>query len=186
MSLTPTPSDSASPTLRSLQSAMPVTDEFFAYLNSVVAAGEEEMTIFLRERKFGKNTSLYASVPLSKWMTFARAPDKKKPGQDLKERDADLEHIALIGVIDLVEVCQPVDLSELLEFRVLEESVALFNSNGTYGKTQKSRIIQKLSLQPVGMQEPYIALIHMGLIWRTTISSAENRQKQAGTPHTNG
>ncbi|KAK7065892.1 hypothetical protein SK128_018960 [Halocaridina rubra] len=71
---------------------------------------------------------------------------------------------ALKAVIDLVEVSQLVDLSELLEHRAAEESVALFNPNGTYKKTQKSQIIQKLSLQPVDLQEPYITLIDMEMI----------------------
>ncbi|KAG1680240.1 hypothetical protein GQR58_012475 [Nymphon striatum] len=95
----------------------------------------------------------------------------------------ELERTALNAVIDLVGISQLVDLSELLEHRVVEESVALFNSNGTYRKTQKSQLIQKLSLQPVDLQEPYIALIDMGMIWRMAIPSAEDRQTQDGTPY---
>ena len=40
------------------------------------------------------------------------------------------------------------------------------NSNGTYRKTQKSKLIQKFSFQPVDLQEPCIALIDMGKIIR--------------------
>ena len=40
------------------------------------------------------------------------------------------------------------------------------NSNGTYRKTQKSKLIQKFSFQPVDVQEPYIALIDMVKIIR--------------------
>ena len=121
--------------------------------------------------QFIKNTPLYASVPLSKRMTFAKAPNKKKPGQDLRARAAEIKRTALKAVIDLVEVSQLVDLSGLLEHRVVEESVALFNSNGTYRKTQKSQLIQKLSLQPVDMQELNIALFDMGMICRTGCDS---------------
>jgi hypothetical protein len=53
-----------------------------------------------------------------------------------------------------------VNLHELLEHRVIEECVALFNSNGTYRKTLNSKLMQKLSLQPVTLQEPYIAHRH--------------------------
>jgi len=43
----------------------------------------------------------------------------------------------------------------LLETRVVEECVALFNCNGTYRKTQKSKqLIQILSLQYVEQLEP--------------------------------
>ena len=83
----------------------------------------------------------------------------------------------------MVEVSQLVDLSELLDHHVVKEGVVIFNSIGTDRRIQKSQLIQKLSLQPVDMQEPYIAFIGMGIIWRMAIPSAEDRQTQDGTPY---
>ena len=94
-----------------------------------------------------------------------------------------MEQQAFKAVINLVEVSQLIDLHELLEHRVVEECVALFNSNGMYRKTQKSKLIQKFSLQPVDLQEPYIALIDMGMIWRMATPTAEDCQTQDGTPY---
>ena len=145
---------------------MPASDELIADFNSARAAGEEKLTSFLRERVFSKNTSIHARVPLSKRLTFAKMPATEKLGEELKARAAEMERSALKAVIDLVEVSQVVDLTELLEHRVIEECVALFNSNCTYRKTQKSKLIQRLSLQSVQLQEPYTALIDMGMIWR--------------------
>ena len=75
----------------------------------------------------------------------------EKPREVLKARAAEMEQSALKAVIDLVEVSQLVNLPELLKHRVVEECVALFNSNGTYRKTQKSKLIQKFSLQPIDL-----------------------------------
>ena len=136
--------DPASPTLRILQSAMHASDKFVA-----CAAGEDKLTSFLRERVFSKNASLHASVPLSKRLTFAKEPGTKKPGEELTARAAEMERTA---VINLVEVSQLVDLPQLLDYRVVEECMALFNSNGTHMKTQKSKLTQKLSLQYVDLQ----------------------------------
>ena len=61
-------------------------------------------------------------------------------------------------------------------FLVLQTRI--INSNGTYRKTQKSRLIQKFSFQPVDLQEPYIALIDMGLE-----DGNSDRQTQDGTPY---
>ena len=58
--------------------------------------------------------------------------------------------------------------------------MALFNSKGTYRNTQKSKLIQKLSLQCVDLQEPYVTLVDMGMIWRMTTPRAEDRQTQDG------
>ncbi|KAL8590504.1 hypothetical protein ACOMHN_010940 [Nucella lapillus] len=160
------PFDPSSPTLRTLQSAMPASDELVEDFNMALAAGEEKLTNFLQNRVFSKNTSLHAPVPLSRRLTFAKTPDMKNSGEVLKVKAVEMEQNALKAVIDLVDVSQLVDLPELLEHRIVEECVALFNSNGTYRKTQKSKLIQRLSLQHVELQEPYVALIDMGMIWR--------------------
>ena len=66
------PFDPASPTLRTLQSAMPASGELIADFNSAHTAGEEKPTNFLKDRVFSKNTSIHARVPLSKRLTFAK------------------------------------------------------------------------------------------------------------------
>jgi len=149
------PFNPASPILRTPQTAMPASDELVVDLDSACAAGEEKLTNFLRDRVFSKHTSIYAPVPLSKRLTFAKMTTTKNPGEeDLKTSASEMERSALKAVIELVEVSELVELSELLEHRIVEECVALFNSNDTYRKTQKSQLIQKLSLQHVDLQEP--------------------------------
>ena len=175
------PFNPASTTLRTLQSAMPAPDELTVDFHSAHAAGEEKLTRFLEDRVFSKQTSIHARVPLSNRLTFNKGPCTEKPREELKARAAEMEQNALKAVIDLVEVSELVNLPELLEHRVIEECVGLFNSNGTYRKTQKSKLIQKLSIQPVNLQEPYTALIDMGMIW--------NQQKIGElkmAPHTSG
>ena len=92
------------------------------------------MTKVSRERAFSKNTSLHAPAPLNKRLTFAKMPVAVKHGQDLTSRAADMQRSALKAVIDLVEVSHLVDLAELLEHRVVEECMAIFNSNGRHRK----------------------------------------------------
>ena len=88
---------------------------------------------------------------------------------------------ALKAVIDLVEVSELLDLPKSLEHHLVEECEALFNCNGTYRKTQKSKLIQKLSLRCVDQHEPYTALIDLGMIWRMATPSAEDRQTDTHT-----
>jgi len=59
----------------------------------------------------------------------------------------------------------------------------LFNSNGTHRKTQKSKLTQKLSLQYVDLQEPYVALVDMSMIWSIATPTAEDLQTQDGNSH---
>ena len=85
---------------------------------------------------FSKNTSLHASVPLSKRLTFAKEPGAKKSGKELTATE--MGRTALKAVINLVEISQYVDLPQLLEHRVVEEYMTLFNSDGIYRKTQRA------------------------------------------------
>ena len=77
------PFDPALPTLCTVQSAMPASGKLVANFNSASAVGKETVTSFLREPVFSKNTSLHASIPLSKRLTFAKEPGAKKPGEEL-------------------------------------------------------------------------------------------------------
>ena len=141
------------------------------------------MTIFLRYRVL--KISIHEHVPLSKHLTFAKDSSNEKAKENLKLRATEMEQNALRAVIDLVENSQLVNLSELLQHRVIDECVTLFNCNGFCGKTQKSKLIQKLFLQPIVLQESYTALLDMGMIWRMAsyTPSPEDRQTQDGASY---
>ena len=50
---------------------------------------------------------------------------------------------------------------------------------------QKSKPIQKLSLslQSIDLQEPYVAVVDMDMIWSMADPTAEDRQTEDGTPY---
>ena len=162
---------------------MPASDELTTDFNSAHADGEKKLTSFMQDRVFSKSASLHDRVPLSKRLTFAKGLLADKTKENLKARTAEMEQTALKAVIDLVKVSKLVHLPELFEHRVVEECVAIFNSNATYRKTQKSKLIQKLHLQSIDLQESYTVLIDMGMVWRMATPSAEDRQKQDATPY---
>lgn len=91
-----------------------------------------------------------------------------------------MERSALKAVINLIEISQLVEFTELLEHRDVEECMALFKSNSIYRKTQKEKLIQIIFLHFVDLQEPYTALISMSMIWRMGTPSTEDRQAQHG------
>ena len=156
---------------------MPASGKLIADFNPALAAGEK-LTSFLRERVFSKNTTIHASVPLSKRLIFVKEPGTNKPREELNATAAEMERTALKAVINLVEVSQLVDLPQLLEHRVVEGCMVLFNSDGTFRKTQT-----KFSLQYEYLQETYVALVDMGMTWRMATPTAEYRQTQGGTPY---
>ena len=136
------PFNPISPTLRTLQSAMPASSQLVSNFNSAYAAGEMKLMSFLKEWVYSKTTSIHTRVPLSKCSTFLTESCTENTKENLEARTAEIEQQALKAVINLVEVSRLVNLHELLEHRVVEECLALFNSNGTYRKTQKASLFR--------------------------------------------
>ena len=153
---------------------MPASGKLIADFNPARAA-RGKLTSFLRERVFSKNSCIRSS---EQTVDIVKEPGTNKPREELNATAAEMERTALKAVINLVEVSQLVDLPQLLEHRVVEECMVLFNSDGTFRNTQT-----KFSLQYVYLQEPYVALVDMGMTWRMATPTAEDRQTQGGTPY---
>jgi hypothetical protein len=108
----------------------------------------------------------------------------KATGENFKVRAGEMEGTAMAAVISLAEKGGLVDLPTILQHRVTHECLSIFNVNGTYRKAQKSKLVEKFSLQSVNIPSPYTALIDMGMIWRMATPTAEDVRNRmvAGTP----
>ena len=73
-----------------------------------------------------------------------------------------------------------------MKHRLTEECLTLFNVNGTFRKTQKSKLLQKLTQQCLDVSSPYTALVDMGMIWWLALPTTEDREKGDGYPYTWG
>ena len=75
----------------------------------------------------------------------------------------------------MAEKCDvKLNLVQIMEYRITEECLSLFNNNGTMVKVQKSKLVEKLNLIPFQTVDSYIALINMGFIWRLATPSPED------------
>jgi len=110
---------------------------------------------------------------------------KKVSGDTLKMKQGEIESTALASVVNLVDVSGLLSLTKLMKHRISEECLTLFNVNGTFRKTQKSKLVQKLTLQPFNVNS-YIALVDMGMIWHLATPTAEERAKGDGSSYTWG
>ena len=114
------PFDPALPTLRTLQSAVPASENLVADLRSAHADGEAKLMKFLDERIFMKAKSLFESVPKNKRLTFANekiisaTPGKNKISAGI------MENVGLSAIIDIVEKSGLLDLEEILQYRITD------------------------------------------------------------------
>ena len=102
-----------------------------------------------------------------------------------KCKTAQIENDAMSRVIS--EFCgTDVTLIDILENRVIIECLAVFNSNGTMVKTQKSKLYQSFLFAPLDFTDlqNYIAVPDMVFFWRLCILTSEDREKGDETKYT--
>ena len=73
-----------------------------------------------------------------------------------------------------------------MQHRVTGECLSIFNANGTMRKIQKSKLQEKLTMTAIPYPDFYISIIDMGLIWRLTAPTPEDRENADGTKFTWG
>ena len=95
-----------------------------------------------------------------------------------------MESKAIASVLEIVEKSGSLKLEDILEHRVTDECLSIFNVNGTTRKVQKSKLQEKLTMTPIPEPNIYTSIIDMGLIWRLAAPTNEDREKGDGTKYT--
>ena len=83
-------------------------------------------------------------------------------GQD-KVTTGIMESMGLTAIIEIVGNSGIMNLNEILQYRITEESLSVFNAIGNFQKVQITKLIQKLNLVPVDPRV-YVAAVDMRII----------------------
>ncbi len=141
------PFDPASPTLRTLQSAIPAPPELVRDFKTAKRDGESKLKTFMDGRVYSKDKSLHYRIKRSSRLTFANIPANKATGDDWKVKQGEMESWALAAVVNLVDISGLLSLSEVMKHHLTEECLTLFNVNGTFRKTHKSKLLLQLLIR---------------------------------------
>ena len=126
--------------------------------------------------------SFDATISRNAMGNFNRPPAREVGPKASVSRTAVMENKAMAEVISLVEKYDvKLNLVQIMEYRITEVCLSLFNTNGTMVKVQKSKLIEKPNLILFQTVDSYIALIDMGFIWRLATPSPEDREKDDET-----
>ena len=80
-----------------------------------------------------------------------------------------MKRAGLAAIIETIEKSGFLNLTEILQCRIMEESLSVFKEDGTFQKLQKNELIRKLNLVLVD-PNVYEAIIDMGMIQRMSTS----------------
>ena len=181
------PSDETRPTLRSLQSGMVASDQLVHDFDTAHKDGESLVHSFFKERMFSNVNNFDDTIHRNSRHNFSKPPISKDLFHAKAVKTDAMENKAMAEVISLAQKCEDTFvLSDVMQYRVTDECLSLFNVNGTMRKGMKSKLVDKLKLVEVDSLDSYIALVDMGFIWRLSTPSCEDREKQDGEHFTWG
>ena len=93
-----------------------------------------------------------------------------------KKTTTEMESAAKIGILDMVEKEYPDIMPEILQHRISEECLAVFNPNGSIRKCQKSKLVDVFQL--IDFNEKYsTAIFDMSYYWRLAMPTSEEYDK---------
>ena len=170
------PFDLSDITLCTLLSALPASPELEHDLLKALNDGKAKVEVYLRERIYSKCSSIYDTVHKNSRLTFAHDKLLKPSGETSKQRVGKMERGAFAVIVDLMEISKLVDLTQIMKHRITAKCLPIFNVNGTFREVQKSKLLGKLSLNPVNAPRLYTALVNMGLIWHLATPTPEDRE----------
>ena len=117
--------------MRSLQSGLKASDELVADFNTAHHDGESLIQSFFKERMFSNEKSFDATLHRNFRNNFSKPPIlKDASAQKVTKTDA-MENKAMAEIITLAQGLEDgLVLSEVMEYRVTEECLPIFNING--------------------------------------------------------
>ena len=162
------PFDHTIQTLRSLQSGMIASEELVKDFETAHDDGEAPVKKFFDERMFSTEKSFDATINRNARGNFNRPPAGEIGPKGSVSRTAVMENNAIVEVISLVEKCDvKLNLVQITEYRITEECLSLFSTNGTTIKVQKSKLVEKLNLIPFQTVDSYHCSDRYGIYMET-------------------
>ena len=164
--------------LRTLQSGEVASLQLAEDFKTALHDGEKLFQTFLKDRMFSRNKLFDAVMYKNSRKSFSNPPRDRKTAAITPSTSVEMENKAMSEVIVLCSE-KNVSLVSVMEYRVTEECLSLFNTNGTMVKVQKSKLIEQLCFTPLPYDKltNFISLIDMGFIWRLSTPSSEDREK---------
>ncbi|KAG1648975.1 hypothetical protein GQR58_029417 [Nymphon striatum] len=170
------------PALRSIQSGIKTTESVALDLSVALPDGKAQADILLDQRVFSKDFKLSDRVPKNKRLTFDNNKVAKSGNKAISQ--AQMESAGLAAVIELAEGTGALTLEEIMENRVTEECLSIFNVDGSLRHTAKSKLFEHLNLQPTADKPAiYSSLIDMSMLFRLATPADREKKKQDGSDY---
>lgn len=132
------PWNTEAPKLRSLESGLIASPELIADFESANLDDEQQITEIYNTRILSTKNLIHDKISLNKRANFAKAPNKKDGSVVARRADA-MENKAMINLINIAQETAS-DLVQIMQYRVTDVCLPIFNINGTMRKAVKAKL----------------------------------------------
>ncbi|KAG0718244.1 Aromatic-L-amino-acid decarboxylase [Chionoecetes opilio] len=142
------------PNLRFLQSGVLASTALVDDFESAHHDGEDVFRIFCNDRMLSDNIPFYSTVHRNSRRNFSNPPPVIGDNTDKVIKSEAMENKAMASIIALAEAHDhKFNLINVMEYRVTDECLPIYNVNGTMRKTQKSKEVDKLYMETLDSKE---------------------------------
>ena len=106
--------------------------------------GVSKVKEFMDERVYSITKSLNDRVPRSKRKNFSSQELNGGVAENIKGKAEGMERDAMAAVVELVDSSGTLKLEDVMQHHVTPECLSIFNANGTFRKSQKSKLFAKI------------------------------------------
>ena len=144
--------------------------------------GSRQIDEYFEERIKTTQKKIIDIIKQNKRHSFKNSPEKAVKKYTTKNTDA----MANKAMINLVQAAQrsALDLQSVMEYRLTEVPLSSFHLNGTMKKAQKSKLLGCFSFNVPHEVGNHVSIIDMGLLWRISLPSKEDRETYDGSHFT--
>ena len=89
----------------------------------------------MNERVYSNNISIYSTIRRNSRLNFVKTKSVKEPSTSVSTKEMESE-----GLGAVVALLNDNSLIDVFEYRIMPESLATLNPNGTFKKCQKSNV----------------------------------------------
>ena len=179
------PWDLSKCTVRSLESGLKASKELIDGFTSAHNDGEVKLQEIIEARIRTTKTTLLEPIKRNKRISFTKEPEKNTKSSNMKFQTMEIENRAMINLVQLAEQSK-LDLNRVMQFRLTDIPLSIFNVNECMRKVVKSKLMAKFTL--VRMDDYLVncdrVIIDMGLLWRKGMPSKEDWGKPDGSDYT--
>lgn len=154
---------------------MVASPEMVQELKTALQDGQTQSEAILKERVFTKIKTLTSTIHRNKRKNFTSESVVVSSGTSMTV--AHMEKSRLAAFLNHADGSDIIKLETALAGRVTEECLAMYNVNGSFRKTCKSKLLYMFNKDPITEKlRNHISLVDIRLIWRFATPTPEDRE----------